>query len=538
MVNDTANGTVNIFSTQLMEKPSASEIEIRFTIPNARLLVVDDIITNLKVAEGLLSPYRPTLDTCLSGAEAIELVKLRDYDLVFMDHMMSEMDGIEATAAIRSWEKAQGNMNPHKPIPIIALTANVVSGMEEMFIEKGFSDFLAKPIDISKLDKILDRWIPKEKKECMNAIEQSLPILTNRQNIEDEKKLILLVDDNITNLLLGLNVLDEKYNVATAPSAEKLFRLLKNNNPAMILLDIDMPEMNGYEAIKILKSKPETRDIPVIFLTAKNESEDELEGLSLGAIDYITKPFKPPLLLKRLEVHLLVEEQRRKLQNFNNNLQKMVEDKTQDVLELQSALLKTIAEMVECRDHITGSHIERTQQGLKIMLEEIERSGFYRKESESWNMSLLLQSCQLHDVGKISIGDNILKKPGKLENEEFEERKKHTVFGEQIIERIESLAKASDFLKYAKIFASSHHEKWDGSGYPRGLKENEIPLLGRIMAIVDVYDALISDRPYKKAFSHEEAVTIILDGKGKQFDPALAELFFNTSEEFRKAIAQ
>jgi len=351
--------------------------------------------------------------------------------------------------------------------------------------------------------------------------------------MENEKKLVLLVDDNPANLRIGKNVLAEKYTVATCPSAEKMLGLLENNTPAVILLDVDMPEMNGYEAIKILKSKPETKNIPIVFLTARTESDDELTGLSLGAIDYITKPFQPPLLLKRIEAHILLEEQRKELKRFNENLQKMVEEKTQSVIELQSALLKTMAELVECRDDTTGGHIERTQHGIKILLEEIEKEGLYSEETKSWDENLILQSCQLHDVGKISIDDNILKKPGKLTEEEFNIMKKHTTFGEKIIEKIETLAKESDFLNYAKTFAASHHEKWDGSGYPRGLKGENIPLLGRIMAIADVYDALTSERPYKKAFSHEEAVRIITEGSGTQFDPSLVELFTRTAEQFK-----
>jgi putative two-component system response regulator len=356
--------------------------------------------------------------------------------------------------------------------------------------------------------------------------------------MDNEKKLVLLVDDNPANLRIGKNVLAEKYAVATAPSAEKMFVLLENNNPAIILLDIDMPDMDGYEAIKVLKSRPKTKNIPVIFLTAKTESDDELEGLSLGAIDYITKPFNPALLLKRIEGHILLEAQRKELLSFNENLQKMVEEKTQSILELQNAILKTIAELVECRDDITGGHIERTQKGIKILLEEIEKSGIYKEETKNWDVDLLLQSSQLHDVGKISIDDNILKKPGQLNKEETDEMKKHAAFGEQIIEKIESLAKESEFLNYAKIFAASHHEKWDGSGYPRGLKGNEIPLLGRIMAIADVYDALISIRPYKKAFTHEEAVKIITENKGKHFDPDLVDLFVKNSHQFESAFIQ
>ena len=355
-----------------------------------------------------------------------------------------------------------------------------------------------------------------------------------------DKEHIILVDDNPTNLRVGINALEEKYDVTTAPSAQKMFNLLENNKPDMILLDIDMPGMTGYEALKILKEKPETKDIPVIFVTARIDYNDEYHGFSLGAVDFITKPFQPYILLKRIEAHLLIEKQKKtlerqaaELKNFNENLQKMVDEKTQNVLELQSALLKTMAELVECRDDITGGHIERTQRGVKIILAELEQSKIYADETNDWDMAILLQSCQLHDVGKISIDDNILKKPGKLNDNEFELMKKHASFGEGIIKKIQTLTKESEFLKYAKIFAANHHEKWDGSGYPRGLKEHEIPLLGRIMAIVDVYDALISERPYKKAITHEEAVRIITEGSGKQFDPALVEVFLRSAEQFR-----
>jgi len=221
------------------------------------------------------------------------------------------------------------------------------------------------------------------------------------------------------------------------------------------------------------------------------------------------------------------------LQYFNDNLQKMVEEKTQNVTELQNAMLKTMAELLESRDDITGCHIGRTQRGVKIMLEEIERRGLYPEETKGWNTELLLQSCQLHDVGKISISDSVLKKPGKLTEEEYNAMKRHTSFGEKIIEKIEGMTKESEFLKYAKIFAANHHEKWDGSGYHNGLKGDNIPLLGRIMAIADVYDALTSERPYKKAFTHEESVRIINEGSGTYFDPALVEVFNHAAQQFR-----
>ncbi|MCL2721197.1 MAG: response regulator [Treponema sp.] len=354
------------------------------------------------------------------------------------------------------------------------------------------------------------------------------------------RELIIMVDDNPANLRIGKNILSEKYSVATAPSAEKLFSLLEDNTPALILLDIDMPEINGYETIKILKSRQETADIPVIFLTAYTEITSELTAFSLGARDYLSKPIHPPLLLKRIELQLLLQSQKKILEKqaadlkfFNENLQKMVNEKTQDILDLQKALLITMADLIEYRDDITGRQIERMQRGLRIMLEEVSKSVIYSEETKDWNVEYLVQSSQLHDVGKIFLTDDVLKKPGKLDIDEFEYMKAHTNLGKQIVEKISALTNESDFLKYAKIFIESHHERWDGTGYPNKLKGQDIPLLGRIMAIPDVYYALVSDRPYKKANTHEEAVKIIIEGNATQFDPSLIEIFTRVSDQFK-----
>ena len=258
----------------------------RFTIPKARLLVVDDINTNLKVAKGLLAQYQAKVDTCLSGAEAIEMVKETNYDLVLMDHMMPDMDGIEATAAIRAWEEE--SKRPSQ-IPIVALTANAISGMKEMFLEKGFNDFLGKPIDIAQLDEILARWIPKEKQG---------------KNSEDSRELVILVDDNPENLKAAKDILSEKYTLATVPRAVKLFKLLENNHPALILLDTSMPEMNGYEAIQFLKAKPETKDIPVILLYDSSDSYDREKNNAMGAVDSIIKPFESKSLIACVEKYI------------------------------------------------------------------------------------------------------------------------------------------------------------------------------------------------------------------------------------------
>ena len=210
---------------------------------------------------------------------------------------------------------------------------------------------------------------------------------------------------------------------------------------------------------------------------------------------------------------------------INKNLNDLVTEKTTKVVKLQDAILKTMSNMVGYRDNFTGGHITRTQHTVKLLLDEIKKQSLYSDIVDNWDMSLILQSVQLHDVGKLVINDQILKKPGPLTQEEFEEMKKHVLYGLRIIERIETDSGESELLKHAKIFALTHHERWDGDGYPNGLSGDRIPFHGRLMAIADVYDALISERPYKKAFTHEETVKIITEGKGTQFDPLLIDIF-------------
>ncbi|GHV76344.1 two-component system response regulator [Spirochaetia bacterium] len=341
---------------------------------------------------------------------------------------------------------------------------------------------------------------------------------------------IVLVDDDVTSLALGKSILAPKYDIVTIPSGEKLFVFLEKAQPDLILLDVEMPGMNGYGVLKKLKASPKHAGIPVIFLTSRADPASELEGLKLGAIDYISKPFSPPLLLKRIELHLLVLTQTKRLWEFNNNLQHLVKEKTKAVLAMQNSVVKTVANLVEYRDEVTGGHIERVHAYLEILLDAMTAP-------PDWDRDFFLQSSQLHDVGKIFIRDNILLKPGKLTGEEFSVMKKHTVFGVQIIEEIEKGVPKSSFLTHAKIMAGTHHERWDGTGYPYGLAGETIPLEGRLMAIADVYDALVSVRPYKAPLPHEQAVQIIAEGTGTRFDPGLVGLFCLVSDKF-KHVAQ
>jgi putative two-component system response regulator len=351
---------------------------------------------------------------------------------------------------------------------------------------------------------------------------------------ENGRRKIVLVDDNKANLTMGKEMLKDHYEVYTVPSAAKLFDLLKHVEPSLILLDLLMPEMDGYETIRVLKADPRWSDIPVIFLTSMSDEVSELEGLSLGAIDYVIKPFSAPLLLQRLKNHLLIVSQRIELENYNNNLQEMVEHKTREVVGLQNAILTTFAEMVEFRDNLTGGHVTRTQKYLQLLLEKMSEQKLYHDVFSTWRLEFLLPSAQLHDVGKIAISDAILNKPGRLTDVEFGEMKKHVIFGVRAIEKIALLIPEHAFLQHAAVFAGTHHEKWDGTGYPSGLKGLEIPLEGRLMAIADVYDALISKRPYKDPMPAEKAESIILEGAGAHFDAALVDLFQSVSDKFAR----
>ena len=354
-----------------------------------------------------------------------------------------------------------------------------------------------------------------------------------------ERSRIILVDDIIPNLDQGRNILKTYYEVYPAPSAAKLFEILENVLPDLILLDIEMPVMDGYEAIRRLKANPHYADIPVIFLTSKDDESSEMEGFDLGAVDYVTKPFSGPLLLKRIMNQLLIVQQRNELlasraalQDYADNLEIKVKDKTAEVFNLQNAILSTVSDLVEFRDKLTGGHISRTQSYLQELIVEMIRVGAYADEVSTWDMDFFLPAAQLHDVGKIAISDLILNKPGRLTDEEFEIMKTHVSAGVEAIEHIMSKTQEHAFLRHALLVAGTHHEKWDGSGYPAGLKEMDIPIEGRLMAIADVYDALISVRPYKRAFTHEEGCAVIEEGAGKHFDPVLVDVFRNVKGKF------
>ena len=354
-----------------------------------------------------------------------------------------------------------------------------------------------------------------------------------------EKPIILVVDDTPDNLIMMSNLLKNDYKVKIANSGEKALRIASSESPPdLILLDIMMPGMDGYEVCSSLKHEPNTMNIPVIFLTAKSEVEDEKKGLELGAVDYITKPISPPIVLARVKNHLALKAMDAFLRDQNDFLELEVAKRTQEVIAIQDVTILAMASLAETRDSDTGNHIRRTQFYVKALAEKLRDHPRFSWFLTDTNISMLFKSAPLHDIGKVGIPDRILLKPGRFESGEFEIMKTHTTLGRDAIVHAETaLGINVDFLTFAKSIALSHQEKWNGSGYPEGLSGDDIPIAARLMAVADVYDALISRRVYKDSMPHEKAVQIMIAGKGSHFDPDMLDAFLDIQDEFR-SIAQ
>jgi len=352
---------------------------------------------------------------------------------------------------------------------------------------------------------------------------------------------IIIVDDNTTNLTVAKKMLKTFYQVIPLTSANAMFETLDTITPDLILLDIEMPEMNGYEAIKLLKADDRWKDIPVIFLTVRDDPESEVEGFDQGAADYVIKPFSAPTLLKRIEKELLFINQKKELiasqaelQYHLDNLVTLVQNKADTVNKMQNAVFNTVIDMVEFRDKYTGGHMARTGGYLKALLTEMQKEGVYTDIISEWDIVTVLTAAKLYDIGKIAVPDSIMGKTARFTEDEFENMKSHVAAGVDAIERIIKKIGDEDFFNHAIQMAGTHHENWDGSGYPIGLRENDIPLEGRLLAIADSYDALISERHHKEALSHDEACKIIEEGAGKQFDPTLVRVFLNIKDQFAR----
>ncbi|RFO96789.1 two-component system response regulator [Rhodoferax lacus] len=355
-----------------------------------------------------------------------------------------------------------------------------------------------------------------------------------------EKPTILVVDDTPENLSLMMELLKDAYTVQLANSGERALKLAARvPHPDLILLDIMMPAMDGYEVCQRLKSYPPTRDIPVVFLTAKAEVADEKKGLEAGGVDYITKPISAPIVLARIKIHLALKAHADFLRDKSDFLEAEVSKRTREVLAIQDVTIMVLASLAETRDSDTGNHITRTQLYVKALAQHLAAHPKFSSLLTDAYIQMLYKSAPLHDIGKVGIPDRILLKPGRLDAQEFEIMKTHTTLGRDAIEHAEKrLGIQVGFLSMAKDIALSHQEKWDGSGYPQGLAGESIPLPARLMAVADVYDALISRRVYKQGMPHEKAAAIIQKGRGTHFDPDLVDAFVVLQDEFRQIAAR
>ncbi len=341
----------------------------------------------------------------------------------------------------------------------------------------------------------------------------------------NNKSTVLIVDDTVMNIQVLLGTLKDEYAIIAAKSGEKALELVRTKKPDIILLDVMMPGMNGYEVCEILKSDDSTSGIPIIFITALNDAVNETKGIELGAVDYITKPINPDIVKSRVRNHL-------KLKKYQNHLEELVEERTLEIKQTQEATIESMAALAEFRDPETGGHIRRTQNYIKVLAQTLRQNPKFQDILDDQTIYMLYLSAPLHDIGKVGIPDEILLKPGKLTLQEFEIMKMHTVYGRDAIATAEKKIVGKSFLSFANEIAYGHQEKWDGSGYPEGLSSEEIPLSARLMAIADVYDALISKRVYKPAYTHEDAVGMIKNDSGTHFDPEIVDAFLHVTDLF------
>ena len=354
------------------------------------------------------------------------------------------------------------------------------------------------------------------------------------------KPTILVVDDTPDNLSLLRELLKVDYQVQLANGGERALKLAAlAPHPDLILLDIMMPDIDGYEVCRRLKSNPLTRHIPVLFVTAKSDVADEQHGLEMGAVDYITKPISPAIVMARVHNHLQLKVARDFLKNQSHYLEREIEKRTSEILAVQEVTIRTMAALAETRDNETGHHNRRTQHYVRALAQHLQNHPHFQHQLDDATIDAIFKSAPLHDIGKVGIPDHILLKPGKLTAAEFDTMKRHTTLGRDAIRQAEEeLGKTMPFLHHAKEIAFCHHERWDGSGYPQGLIGNTIPVSARLMAVADVYDALISRRVYKPAFPHEQARDLIVEGRGSHFDPDIVDAFLEIEDDFRAIAAR
>ena len=351
--------------------------------------------------------------------------------------------------------------------------------------------------------------------------------------------IILIVDDDMTSLKLAKGILESEYRVATVNSGAMVFTYLANNTPDLILLDINMPNMDGFEVFDQLKAKPAWSSIPVVFLTATQDTKSEARCLEAGAIDFVMKPFVPVILLNRVRRVLELYGYRRQLESMVANQSEVIVHRTERITNMQNSIINGMANLIELRDNNTGRHVKNTQIYVEMICKALRNQGLFPETLNDAYINNTVRAAPLHDVGKIKISDTILNKPGPLTSEEFKIIQDHTRYGADIVKDLLGDVEDPEYLEIAHDIALCHHERWDGTGYPQGISGEDIPLCARIMSIADVFDALYEDRVYKAGIRPMSAcLDIIEDARGLQFDPVITDVFIGLEPQIKEYLGE
>jgi len=478
-----------------------------------RVLVVDDSKIIRSLITQALAPLGVEIFEAVDGHQALEMLPDVKPDMMTLDVEMPVLNGYETCERIHSCGP-ESPLFAFRSLPIVMVTTTDSLKLREQGFEIGITDFVTKPFTASEIRQAVQSVLfPSLEVEALTLLV-----------VEDSPTIMKLVKHCLTSVAVHL--------LTATDGVEAMAVMEANPQVDLVLTDLEMPNMNGLElCVEIRKTRPK-QDFPIIFLTSVSVRSYILQAFENGATDYLSKPFIREELLARLQIHFENLTNKKKLKERKNILEHKFYLQGEDLLHTQEATIHVLASLAEYRDPETGNHIRRTQQYVEVLGKAILAHEKYKKELDLKWLARLTLAAPLHDIGKVSITDDILLKPAKLTSEEFDIMKTHASRGCDSLSEAEQMLGENNFLILAAELAGSHHEKWDGSGYPLGLAGEDIPLSGRIMAVADVYDALVSKRVYKEGMPHNKACEIILDGSGKHFDPFLITLFVKTQHQF------
>ena len=480
--------------------------------PNARLLAVDDTPMNLHVFKGILRHTGIQIDTAASGPEAIALLEKNPYHIIFLDHMMPDPDGIETLHIIR-----KRHLCPDTPV--IVLTANAVPGAREKYLEEGFCDYLSKPVTQAPLCAMIKKYLPQEllmKEQPKNPVLAADVPPKELSILDTQSSHILVVDDEPMNLRIAERMLEKSFCVSCAKSGKEALELLKKELPQLILLDLHMPEMDGFQMLRILKEQKSCRDIPVIFLTADNDRDMEVKCFQEGAMDFITKPFIADIMISRVKRILELDGLKRHLQQEVDKRTRESEERREKVERMSLQIMQTLSRTIDAKDKYTNGHSVRVSEYSREIARRMGKSE--KEQQDIYFMGLL------HDIGKIGIPDEIINKPSRLTREEYAVIQSHPVIGAEILKNISELPEIATGARW-------HHERYDGKGYPDGLAGENIPLAARIIGVADTYDAMTSKRSYRDTLPQKTVIDELKKGRGTQLDPVCTDIMLQMIAE-------